>query len=86
MNDESFRAYIDELGLHLVRPKRVKTPLLVIGAQNDNVIFPKMVQATARAYGTQAVMFPDIAHDVMLEAGWEKVAKRILDWLAEKGL
>ena len=86
MNDESFRAYIDELGLNLVRPKRIKTPVLVIGAQNDNVILPKMVQATARAYNTQAVMFPDMAHDVMLEAGWEKVAKRILDWLSEKGL
>ncbi|MFN2150188.1 MAG: alpha/beta hydrolase [Anaerolineales bacterium] len=86
MNDESFRSYIDELGLNLVRPKRVKTPVLVVGAQNDNVIFPTMVQATARAYNTQAVIFPDMAHDVMLEAGWEKVAKRILDWLSEKGL
>jgi pimeloyl-ACP methyl ester carboxylesterase len=86
MNDESFRSYIDELGLNLVRPKRVKTPVLAIGAQDDTVIFPDMVQATARAYGTQAVMFSDMAHDVMLEAGWEKVAQRILDWLAEKGL
>jgi alpha-beta hydrolase superfamily lysophospholipase len=31
-------------------------------------------------------MFPDMAHDLILEAGWEKVVKRILDWLAEKGL
>jgi len=27
-----------------------------------------------------------MAHDIMLEAGWEKVAWRILEWLEEKGL
>ena len=69
MNGESFRSLLDELGLSLVRTKRIQTPLLVIGAQNDTVIFPSMVQATARTYGTTAEIFPDMAHDVMLEAG-----------------
>ena len=86
MNGESFRSLLDELGLNLVRAKRIQTPLLVIGAENDTVIFPSMVQATARIYGMQAEIFPDMAHDVMLEAGWEKVAKRILDWLGTKGI
>ena len=86
MNDESFRSYLDELGLNLVHPKRVKTPLLVIGAENDAVILPKLVENTARAYGTTAEIFPDMAHDVMLEAGWERVAETILKWLDEQGL
>jgi pimeloyl-ACP methyl ester carboxylesterase len=86
MNGESFRALLDELGLNLVRAKKIQTPLLVIGAENDTVIFPSMVQATARIYGTKAEIFPDMAHDVMLEAGWEKVAKRIEDWLSTQGL
>ena len=86
MGDESFRAYLDELGLNLVRTKRIKTPLLVIGAENDRVIFPKLVEKTARVYGTKAEIFPDMAHDVMLEAGWEKVAERILGWLNERKL
>ena len=86
MQDESFRSYLDELGLNLIHTKRVKTPLLVIGAENDAVIKPRMVQRTAQRYGTTAEIFPDMAHDVMLEAGWEKVAKRILEWLGEKGL
>jgi len=76
LQDESFRSYLDELGLNLVRPKRVKTPLLVIGAQNDMVIPLKAVHATARAYGTTAVIFPDMAHDVMLEAGWKRAGSR----------
>jgi pimeloyl-ACP methyl ester carboxylesterase len=86
MNGESFRSLLDELGLNLVRTRKIQTPLLIIGAQNDTVIFPSMVQATARKYGKSAEIFPDMAHDVMLEAGWEKVAQRILEWLEEKGL
>jgi pimeloyl-ACP methyl ester carboxylesterase len=86
MQGESFRAYLDELGLNLVQTKRIKTPLLVIGAENDAVILPAMVQRTAKIYGTQVNIFPDLAHNVMLEAGWEKVAQRILEWLDEKGL
>ncbi len=86
MQDESFRSYLDELGLNLVRTKRVKTPLLVIGAENDAVIKHWMIRRTANLYGTQAVIFPNMAHDVMLEAGWEKVAETILKWLDERGL
>ncbi len=86
MTDESFRSYLDELGLNLARPKRVRTPLLVIGAEDDAVISTRMVWSTARAYGTSAEIFPDMAHNVMLEKGWERVASRILAWLGEKGL
>jgi pimeloyl-ACP methyl ester carboxylesterase len=86
LQNESFRAYLDELGLNLVRTKRVKTQILIIGAENDAVVKPWLVQRTADKYEASAEIFPDMAHDVMLEAGWEKVAKRILDWLNNKGL
>lgn len=86
MQDESFRSYLDELGLNLVHPKRVKTPVLVIGAGHDMIILPKLVEATARAYGTEAEIFPGIAHDVMLEHDWERVAKYVLHWLTTRGL
>ena len=86
MNDESFRMFLDLLGLNLVHPKRVKTPLLVLGAEKDTVIPPSDVHATARAYGVTAEIFPNMAHDMMLEAGWQSVAERILDWLKERGI
>lgn len=86
LQDESFRSYLDELGLNLVRPKRVKTPLLVIGGENDAIIKFKMVQRTAKAYGTEAIIFPQTAHDIMLEAGWEAVAETVLKWLNARGL
>jgi alpha-beta hydrolase superfamily lysophospholipase len=86
LQDESYRAYLDMMGLSLPRPERISTPILVMGAADDRLISPSEVEATARAYQTQAVMLPDIAHDMMLEAGWRAVADRILIWLNELGL
>ena len=85
LQDESFRAFLDEALPNFIRPKRVKTPLLVIGGSNDTVISRKAVNDTARAYSTQAEFFP-LAHDVMLENGWRLVADRIIQWLKEKQL
>jgi len=86
LNDESFRMFMDLLGLNLANPKRIKTPLLILGAENDNAISPDQVHATARGYGLQAQIFPNMAHDMMLESNWRSVAERILSWLRERGL
>jgi pimeloyl-ACP methyl ester carboxylesterase len=86
LNDESFRMFIDLLGLNLAHPKKIKTPLLILGAEKDNSIKPDQVHATAKAYGLQAEIFPNMAHDMMLEKDWEAVAKRILDWLNERSV
>jgi pimeloyl-ACP methyl ester carboxylesterase len=61
-------------------------PMLVLGADNDALFSRDEVEATARAYKTQAEFFPNMAHAMMLEADWLKVAERILKWLREKGL
>jgi alpha-beta hydrolase superfamily lysophospholipase len=86
LQDESYRAYLDMMGLSLPRTKRLKTPLLVLGATDDSIISQREVEATARAYGTKAEVFPSMAHDMMLEDGWRMVAERILAWLNEQGL
>jgi pimeloyl-ACP methyl ester carboxylesterase len=86
LQDESFRAYLDELGLNLVLPRRVKTPLMVVGAENDAVVPLKPIRDTARAYGTEAIILPGLAHDVMLDPQWQAAADCILGWLAERGL
>ena len=86
IQDESYPAFWDMLVFSLPRPKKVATPLLVLGAANDTVFHPDEIEATARAYHTQAEIFPNMAHDMMLEAGWQSVAKRILSWLTERNL
>ena len=89
IGDESFRVLLDTLVLNLPRPARVRqngTPLLVLGAEIDRIISTNEVRATARAYGTEAEFFPNMAHDMMLETGWQAVADRIHSWLGERGL
>jgi pimeloyl-ACP methyl ester carboxylesterase len=86
MQDESYLAFLDMLLFNLPRPERIKVPLLVMGAENDMLFPHNDVNATARAYQTQAVIFPNMAHDMMLESGWQAVADRILEWLDEQGI
>jgi pimeloyl-ACP methyl ester carboxylesterase len=81
--DDSFRAFLDMVALDLPKPEKVKTPLLVLGVARDNMIAPREIEATARAYNTQAQIIPNAAHNSMLDPHWESVAERILDWLKE---
>ena len=50
------------------------------------MISTKEVEATARAYSVKAELFDDMAHDMMLEHGWQDVANKILDWLDKHDL
>jgi len=47
---------------------------------------PGEIEATARAYNTQAEIIDDVAHNSMLEQNWQAVAERILVWLKEREL
>jgi len=84
MQDESFMAFLDMVALDLPKPVQRKTPLLVLGVGRDNMVKPGEIEATARAYNTQAEFIPDVAHNSMLELGWNAVAERILVWLKER--
>ena len=82
--DDSFMAFLHMVAFDLPKPEKVKTPLLVLGAARDNMIGPREIEATARAYNTHAEIVPDVAHNSMLEQGWQNVAERILAWLNEQ--
>ena len=86
MSDKSFRGFLDMLFLNLPKPERITTPMLVMGAANDTYLRPGQVEATARAYHAQAIIFPNMCHGMMLEEDWEDVAGRIIAWLHEKRL
>jgi pimeloyl-ACP methyl ester carboxylesterase len=80
---ESTLVILDLLGLDLPpsRP-RLNLPVLVLGAENDGFVFSGALEATARTYRTRPEILPGLAHAMMLDHGWERVARRILDWLA----
>jgi hypothetical protein len=80
LENESYLAYL-EMILDLPRTSCVQDPVLVLGAQLDTLFSPSEIEATARAYGTEAIIFNTMAHDMMLEPGWETVADVILGWI-----
>jgi pimeloyl-ACP methyl ester carboxylesterase len=86
MQDDSYRAYLDMVGVDLPKPAKVKTPLLVLGVGRDNMLTPREIQATAHAYNAKFEIVPDVAHNSMLELRWQAVADRILAWLNEQGV
>lgn len=80
MQDESLRAFMDMARIP-VQTEKVKAPVLVLGAANDFFIDRHELEQTARAYGTTPEIFPNMAHDMMVEAGWNRVADRMVKWL-----
>jgi pimeloyl-ACP methyl ester carboxylesterase len=81
LRDGAFFAYLDCLALDLVKVARISTPALVTGGSLDPVVRPELVAATARAYGVEPIMFETMAHDMMLERDWRKLAGTILEWV-----
>ncbi|MCV7031113.1 alpha/beta hydrolase [Mycobacterium sherrisii] len=86
IQDESTRIMLDAMVLDLPRPERVTTPLLVLGAECDDCFTTNEVRSTARAYRTEAQIFPEMGHNMMLEPGWAAVAERIHVWLRTRDL
>lgn len=83
---ESFRFALEAALWSFPHPRKVKTPLLVLGAEKDRVFSVAEQRKLARAYHTEATIYPDMAHDMMLESGWGSVADRILSWLHSRHL
>lgn len=58
-------------------------PLLVIAGGADRITPARVVRKVARRYGPNANYkeFPELAHWLMAEPGWEQVAGHVVDWL-----
>jgi pimeloyl-ACP methyl ester carboxylesterase len=82
LQSESLLVIFDLMGLDLPPSlPLLDLPVLVLGAEKDAFVFPGAVEATARTYRTNPVMFPGVAHAMMLEPGWDRVAALVADWL-----
>ncbi len=86
LQEESYRVLnVDMPLLNLVRPRRITTPMLVL--EGADVGWGKRAaREIARVYRTEVEFFPNMGHSMMLEPGWQAVAKRIYGWLTDRGL
>ncbi|KAK9867141.1 hypothetical protein WJX84_004221 [Apatococcus fuscideae] len=67
--------------LPLPRPCSLHCPVLVLGCSNDRIVDRQGVEETAAHFGAQAVMLPDLAHDLMLDTRWQQAADALLQWM-----
>ncbi len=79
LQDESYLAFLETM-FRLPRPRRVRVPVLVLGAELDGFFTDGEIRRTARAYRAEAEIFPGIGHDMMLDDGWRDVADRVARW------
>jgi pimeloyl-ACP methyl ester carboxylesterase len=87
MQPESQRAMWDMTFFNLPQLRRERCPpMLVLGAEHDILVPQSEVEKAARHYGTEAEIFLDMGHVMMLEAEWQKVADRIIEWVRESEL
>jgi pimeloyl-ACP methyl ester carboxylesterase len=92
MGYESGRAAC-EIGFWPLDPRRaarvdaaaVNCPLLVTGASQDRITPVPIVRKVASRYGALATYreFPDHAHSLLHEQGWEEVAQACASWLEQ---
>lgn len=81
LQEESFLGFLDMLLLDLPRKINKAVPMLVLGAENDQIFKPSEIHATAKHYNASIRIFEDMAHDMMLEANWSDVADEMIRWL-----
>jgi pimeloyl-ACP methyl ester carboxylesterase len=87
LQEESYCAALEATFLKLPRPGRINPPpMLVLSGANEVLHTRGQIEDTARAYAADLDFIPNVAHVMMLDAGWQKAADRILKWLKEKGL
>jgi pimeloyl-ACP methyl ester carboxylesterase len=77
---DSLRAVFVDHVFRLPKPARVKAPILVLGGEDDGTI------SNDACVQTQAQLFPNTGHNMMLERGWSDVADRIYFWLGGQAL
>jgi pimeloyl-ACP methyl ester carboxylesterase len=59
-------------------------PVLVVGSPDDRVVPRKSLDRVATHYGGAPLLFPGMAHALMLDTGWAEPIDAILDWLTKE--
>lgn len=85
MERESFRAFLDLMIFTRVDPRKVDSPVLLVGSESDNLIKPRETRKTARALNAELEMLSEPGHQMVLDRGWEQAARRTYQFFQEQG-
>lgn len=75
----------DSTGAARIDETRVRWPTLVVAGGEDRIVPASVVRQVARKYGAVATFreFPDQAHMVISQPGWQEVAAAVEGWLRQ---
>jgi pimeloyl-ACP methyl ester carboxylesterase len=59
-------------------------PTLVVGSPDDRVVPRAALNRTAGRFGGAPLLFPGMAHDLMLDTNWREPIDAIIDWLTKE--
>lgn len=57
------------------------TPIQIIGAEDDGLIFKEDVIEMANRYELPYQLFPDVGHAIVFAPNWEEVATATMNWI-----
>lgn len=84
LSDEAYLVILDLFLFDRVDPKLLTGKnIAVFAAGRDSFFSVAEQEKTARAYGTDAVIFPDSPHHIAVGKGWEAVANAMIDRFEE---
>lgn len=66
-----------------VDESKITCPVLVIAGQEDRITPPSLSRKVAKKYGASYKEFPNHAHWVIGQPGWEEITEYIYGWLRE---
>ena len=59
-------------------------PVLVVGSPDDRVVPRAALDRTAGRFGGAPLLFPGMAHDLMLDTNWREPIDAVLDWITKE--
>jgi pimeloyl-ACP methyl ester carboxylesterase len=72
------------LGAMAVDARRVRVPMLSIGAEDDRFLPSRIARAISSKYHCEYREYSGHGHYIVGEPGWERVADDVAGWLEER--
>ena len=79
--DSALAARELSLGTVAVDAARVRCPVLVVAGLQDRFIAPRVARRIAVKYGAPCWQYPNNAHFLPMEPGWERIADDVESWI-----